>query len=126
MIENLWLAPSGPVPPNPAELIETDKMKDFFELVKNDFDYIIVDTPPVAIVTDALLVSQFAHANIFILRQKYSSKHVFELINSIHDTQKMENMNILVNDIKIPKYYGYGYNYGYGYGYGYGYEYRGK
>ena len=71
-------------------------------------------------VTDALLIGQYTDANVFIVRQKYSTKHVFELINKIHHDKRLQNMNILVNDIKIKKYYGYGYDYGYGYGYGYG------
>ncbi|MCD4832921.1 MAG: polysaccharide biosynthesis tyrosine autokinase [Bacteroidales bacterium] len=120
-IENLYLTPSGPVPPNPAELIETEQMKNFFEKAGKTFDYIIIDTPPIALVTDALLVSRHAHANLFMIRQRYSSKHVFELINKLEQEQKITAMNILVNDLKIPKYYGYNYGYNYGYGYGYGY-----
>ena len=121
-IDNLFLAPSGPVPPNPAELIETERMNTFFETSEKDFDYIIIDTPPIALVTDALLVSRYTHANLFMIRQHYSSKHVFELINKLEQDKKIKVMNILVNDLKIPKYHGYdyGYNYGYGYGYGYG------
>lgn len=119
-IENLYLTPSGPVPPNPAELIETKQMKSFFEKAGKTFDYIIIDTPPIALVTDALLISRHAHANLFMIRQRYSSKHVFELINKLEQEQKITAMNILVNDLKIPKYYGYNYGYNYGYGYGYG------
>ncbi len=119
-IENLYLTPSGPVPPNPAELIETEQMKSFFEKAEKAFDYIVIDTPPIALVTDALLVSRHAHANLFMIRQRYSSKHVFELINKLEQEQKVTAMNILVNDLKIPKYYGYNYGYNYGYGYGYG------
>ncbi|MBI9054674.1 MAG: polysaccharide biosynthesis tyrosine autokinase [Bacteroidales bacterium] len=121
-IENLYLAPSGPIPPNPAELIETKQMQDFLNTASKKFDYIIIDTPPLALVTDALLVSQYAHANIFMIRQRYSNKQVFELINKLEQDQKISKMNILVNDLKIPKYYGY--NYGYNYGYGYGYEFK--
>ncbi|HAF30828.1 MAG TPA: hypothetical protein DCG75_17450 [Bacteroidales bacterium] len=127
-VENLFLAPSGPIPPNPAELIETEQMQNFFMLAAKNFDYIVIDTPPLALVTDALLVSRFAHANIFMIRQRYTHKQVFDLINKLEQDQKISKMNILVNDLKIPKYYGYnyGYNYGYGYGYGYGYTSRSK
>lgn len=119
-IDNLYLAPSGPIPPNPAELIETKQMQDFFNTASKNFDYIIIDTPPLALVTDALLVSQYASANIFMIRQRYSHKQVFDLINKLEYDQKISKMNILVNDLKIPKYYGYNYGYNYGYGYGYG------
>jgi capsular exopolysaccharide synthesis family protein len=118
-IDHLFLAPSGPIPPNPAELIETEQMRDFFNAAKKNFDYIIIDTPPLALVTDALLVSQYASANIFMIRQRYSHKQVFDLINKLEQDQKISKMNILVNDLKIPKYYGYNYGYNYGYGYGY-------
>jgi len=125
-IENLYLTPSGPIPPNPAELIETERMEAFFERAKKEFDYIIVDTPPVAMVTDSILISRYADVSIFMIRQKYSSKHEFELMNSIEINKKMQHVNILVNDLKIPKYYGYSYGYAYGYGYGYGYGYKEK
>ena len=120
-IDHLYIAPSGPVPPNPAELIETDRMKVFFDQAEKEFDYIVIDTPPIALVTDALLVSHYANANLFMIRQRYSNNHVFDLINKLEQEQKIPNMNILVNDLKIPKYYGYSYGYAYGYGYGYGY-----
>jgi len=123
-IDNLFLAPSGPIPPNPAELIETDQMQSFIEEAKKQFDYIILDTPPLALVTDALLISRFASANLFMVRQKYSSKHIFEFLNKLEHEKKLNNMHILVNDLKIPKYYGYSYGYAYGYGYGYGYTSR--
>ncbi|MCK5029260.1 MAG: polysaccharide biosynthesis tyrosine autokinase [Bacteroidales bacterium] len=119
-INHLYIAPSGPIPPNPAELIETKRMKTFFEQAVKDFDYIVIDTPPIALVTDALLVSQYSSANLFLIRQRYSNKHVFDLINKLQQEQKIPHMNILVNDLKIPKYYGYNYGYAYGYGYGYG------
>lgn len=119
-IENLFIAPSGPVPPNPAELIETEQMKSFFKKAEEDFDFIVIDTPPIALVTDALLISQYSHANLFMIRQRYSRSHVFDLINKLKQDQKILHMNILVNDLKMPKYYGYNYGYNYGYGYGYG------
>lgn len=61
-------------------------------------------------------------ANIFMIRQRYSHKQVFELINKLENEGKIKNMNILVNDLKVSRYYGYNYGYNYGYGYGYGYR----
>jgi Mrp family chromosome partitioning ATPase len=101
-------------------------MKVFFENAEKDFDFIVIDTPPIAMVTDALLISQYTHANLFMIRQRYSNTHVFDLINKLKQDQKMSHMNILVNDLKMPKYYGYNYGYNYGYGYGYGYGIGGK
>lgn len=126
--ENLFIAPSGPIPPNPAELISTDRMKSFMEIARSNFDIIIMDTPPVAIVTDPILLSKFSDTNIFVVRQNYSNKNVIQLIDDLHHKIKLTKLGILVNDIKLNGYYGYGYNYGYGYGYGYNYgqEYYGE
>ena len=124
-VENLWYAPSGPVPPNPAELIDSPAMKDFINKAKKQFDYIIIDTPPVAIVTDALLVSPFADLYLFIVRQRYSSKKTLELIEELRRSGNMKDLGIVINDISLTGYYGYGLRYGYslGYGYNYGYNY---
>ncbi len=128
-VPNLFLAPAGPVPPNPAELLETDKLLEFLETAKKKFDYIIIDTPPVALVTDALLIGEHCDASIFIVRQKYTHKDVFDMINMLYTQKKLKNLNLLINDIKVSQamgykyYYGYGYSYGYGYGYSYQYKY---
>ncbi|HQH24791.1 MAG TPA: polysaccharide biosynthesis tyrosine autokinase [Bacteroidales bacterium] len=124
-IENLWFAPSGPIPPNPAEQIELDEMRNFIEKSKKRFDYIIIDTPPVAIVTDALLVSPFSDLFLFVVRQRYTTKNTVELIDDLHKNESIKNLGIVINDIKLAGYYGYGLRYGYamGYGYDYGYSY---
>lgn len=120
-IDNLFYAPSGPIPPNPAELIETDLMKKFIEKAKMEFDYIIIDTPPVAVVTDALLLSQYVSINLFIVRQRYSSRNTLEMIDQLSNLGELKNMAIIINDISLSGYYGYGIRYGYGRGYGYSY-----
>jgi tyrosine-protein kinase Etk/Wzc len=126
-IENLFYAPSGPIPPNPAELIESDRMKDFIEKAKDEFEYIIIDTPPIAIVTDALLVSQYVDLYIMVVRQRYSSRNTLELIQELYKNERIKNLGIIINDISLTGYYGYGLRYGYsmGYGYTYGYSYYG-
>jgi len=126
-IENLWYTPSGPIPPNPAELIDSPEMKEFIIKAKKQFDYIIIDTPPVAIVTDALLVSAFTDVYLFIVRQRYSSKSTLELIEELRINGNINNIGIIINDISLTGYYGYGLRYGYsaGYGYSYGYNYYG-
>jgi capsular exopolysaccharide synthesis family protein len=120
-IENLFYAASGPIPPNPAELIETQQMKDFMIKAKSEFDYIIIDTPPVAIVTDALLLAEYVDVNLFIVRQRYSSRNTIDLIEQLHKHGELKNMAIVINDINLSGYYGYGMRYGYTYGYGYSY-----
>lgn len=124
-IKNLYLISSGPTPPNPAELIETERMDSLMVELRKEFDYIILDTPPVAIVTDALLLSKYSDATIYVVRQNFSSKEVLNLADELSEKGNLKQLNILVNDVKVPGYYGYTYRYGsrYGYSYGYGYGY---
>jgi capsular exopolysaccharide synthesis family protein len=122
-IENLWYASSGPVPPNPAELIERQTMADFVEEARKHFDYIIIDTPPVAIVTDALLLSRLTDVTLFVVRQRYTSRNTLSLIDEIYRGHEIKNPGIVVNDISMSGYYGYGLRYGYTMGYNYGYNY---
>jgi tyrosine-protein kinase Etk/Wzc len=127
-IKNLFYAPSGPVPPNPAELIETEKMKKFIENAKKEFDFILIDTPPIALVTDALLVSPYVNMYLIVVRQRYTSKTTLQLVQELYKNGTLKNVGIVINDINITGYYGYGLRYGYsmGYGYNYGYNYYGQ
>jgi tyrosine-protein kinase Etk/Wzc len=127
-VDNLFYAPSGPIPPNPAELIETEQMEKFIERAKKEFDFIIIDTPPVAVVTDALLLARYVDVNLFIVRQRYTSRNTLELIDQLNSHGELKNMAIVINDISLSGYYGYGMRYGYtrSYGYSYGYNYYGS
>lgn len=127
-IENLYYASSGPVPPNPGELLEDEKMDEFITKAKEEFDYIFVDTPPIAIVSDTLLIARFIDINLFIVRQRYTSKNTLELIQELYKEDKLKHMAIIINDISLTGYYGYGIKYGYykGYGYSYGKNYYGQ
>lgn len=121
-IENLYLLPGGPVPPNPSELLLTDRVSGLFETLKEKFDYIILDTPPVALVTDAFVLSKFADHTIFVVRQDYTPKNVLRTIHDYYKDGRIKNMSLVLNDIfRSGPGYGYGYGYAYGYGYGYGY-----
>jgi tyrosine-protein kinase Etk/Wzc len=122
-IDNLWYASAGPVAPNPAELIERKPMTGFLERARKQFDYIIIDTPPVAVVTDAMLLAQHADVTLFVVRQRYSSKNTLHLIDEIYRNREIKNPGIIVNDISMSGYYGYGLRYGYTMGYSYGYNY---
>ena len=118
-IDNLYIANAGPVPPNPAELIGTEQMIRFFDNIKKDFNFIIIDTPPVAIVTDALLLKDMVDIYIFVIRHGYSTKQVLQLVDDLYNKKDVKNMALLINDVQVKGYYGYSYQYGYGYGYGY-------
>jgi Mrp family chromosome partitioning ATPase len=100
-------------------------MRTFMERAKKEFDFIIIDTPPVAIVTDTLLLAPYVDINLFIVRQRYTSRNTLEMINQLYVQGELKNMAIIINDISLSGYYGYGMRYGYtrGYGYSYGYNY---
>lgn len=121
--ENLFLAPAGPVPPNPSELLDSERMKEFMERAREEFTYIVLDTPPVGVVSDALVTGIFTDVNIFVIRQRYSYKSTLEMIQSVYEKKELKNPAIAVNDIHISGYYGYGLRYGYGFYEGYGYSY---
>ena len=120
-INNLFLIPSGPIPPNPAELLESEKMKNLLIELKKQFDYIIIDTPPIAHVTDTMLIANYSDVNIFVIRQGYSSKNVINVINEVAEKGSLNNVGILINDINQSVRYGLKYGYGFSYGFNYGY-----
>jgi tyrosine-protein kinase Etk/Wzc len=122
-IKNLYLIPSGRIPINPAELIESDKMQEVIENLKSKFDYIVFDTPPLAHVADALFISRFSDLNLFIIRQKFSSKNVLSVIEELRKSKRMGNLGIIINDVNPSLVFGLKYGYGFGYGYSFGYGY---
>lgn len=127
--DNLNLALCGAVPPNPSDLIEQDLMQTFFDEMENHYDFIIVDTPPIGLISDALVLHQYVDVNVFVLNTKYSRKKEVDFIEKIIDDNAIKNVGLILNGVKVSKWryyyskYGYGYSYGYGYGYGYGHGY---
>ena len=112
---------AGPVPPNPAELIASKRCDMLFAELKEKYDYIIVDTPPLALVTDAFLLMKYTDANTYVVRQGVTNKKIFAAITKDLEDRNIK-MNIIINGIQFSGTYGYRYSYGYGgYGYGYGY-----
>lgn len=124
MVDNLYFSPSGPIPPNPAELIGSKRMEDFIEWAKENFDFVVIDSPPVAIVSDAFLIARFTDANLFVVRFRYSSMEVLSLLNDIYKHHEIRNLALVVNDFQPQRGYGYSYGYTYSYGYSYGYGYK--
>ena len=120
-LPNLDIVTAGPVPPNPAELIASDRCSQMFTELKERYDYIIVDTPPLLWVTDALLLMKQVDTSIFIIRQGVTNKKALEVVISDLEQRKY-SVSLVVNGINYQGSYGYRYSYGYGgYGYGYGY-----
>lgn len=126
-IDNLFLVSGGPVPPNPSELLLTNKFEIFIKKALEDYDFILIDTPPLALVTDAFVMSKFVDHTVFVMRQNYSPKEFVSSIDEYYRSGKIKNISILLNDIyKSGLGYGYGQSYAYHYGYGYGYGYGGN
>lgn len=122
--ENLYIANCGPIPPNPGELLVSGKMKELFTELKEMFDVIIIDTAPIGLVSDALVLSAYSNLNLFIVRQSYTVKDQVKMFEVLHQDGKIQNPAIIFNGVEFLKKYGYGYGgsgYGYGYSYGYGY-----
>lgn len=109
---------SGPVPPNPSEMIMSQGMKDLIESLKKEYDYIILDTPPVGLVSDALELAQFCDVTLYIVRQNYTKKEMISLLNNRVKRGELTNASIVLNGLENKAKYGTGYGYGYGYGYG--------
>ncbi|MFH6999031.1 polysaccharide biosynthesis tyrosine autokinase [Flavobacterium sp. FlaQc-57] len=115
-IANLDVILSGPIPPNPSELILGDVMKELISELKKKYDYIILDTPPVGLVSDALELSQFADVTLYIVRQNYTKKDMITLLNTRVKRGELNNASIVLNGYENKAKYGSAYGYGYGYG----------
>lgn len=132
---NLYILPGGTVPPNPTELVARKTLDKAIEILKANFDYVILDTAPIGMVTDTQLIARVAELSVYVCRAGYTHKSHYELINELKKDKKLSNLCTLINCIDMNQrkngyYYGYGkygkygkYGYGkkYGYGYGYGY-----
>lgn len=127
---NLYILPGGAVPPNPTELLARDGLDKAIGTLKQNFDYVILDTAPVGMVTDTLLIGRVADLSVYVCRADYTRKAEFSLINELAENNKLPNLCIAINGLDLQKkkygyYYGYGkygkyYGYGKRYGYGYG------
>ena len=105
---------SGPVPPNPSELIMSDAMNEMLEELKHKYDYIILDTPPVGLVSDALELVNQADVILYIVRQNFTKKGMITLLNNRVKRGELNNVSIILNGFENKAKYGYGYGYGYG------------
>lgn len=117
--EGLYVLPPGNIPPNPTELLMSKKIDDLFEQFKKEYDFIIVDTAPVSLVSDTLIVAKHADTFVYVVRANHLDKRMLHVAEVMHKENKLPNMAVLLNDSQTQKGYGYGYG-GYGYGYGYG------
>ena len=130
--KNLFILPGGTVPPNPTELLARNGLDRAIETLKKNFDYVILDTAPIGMVTDTLLIGRVADLSVYVCRADYTHKAEYTLINELSFEKKLPNLCTVINGVdlkkrkygyyygygKYGKYYGYGKRYGYGYGYG--------
>ncbi|RTZ06486.1 polysaccharide biosynthesis tyrosine autokinase [Flavobacterium bomense] len=105
---------SGPVPPNPSEMIMSDGMGELIEELKKKYDYIILDTPPVGLVSDALELAQYCDVTLYIVRQNFTKKDMITLLNNRIKRGELNNASIILNGLENKAKYGTGYGYGYG------------
>ena len=136
---NLDILLGGTIPPNPTELVARDTLEKAVELLKARYDYVLLDTAPIGLVTDTAIISRVADMCVYVCRADVTPKAAFCYINALRDEHKFDKLAVVINGIDLSKRkntygygygkkygYGYGKHYGYGYGYGYGFEVENK
>jgi tyrosine-protein kinase Etk/Wzc len=109
---------SGPVPPNPGELLGSETMRELLVELKAKYDYVVVDTPPIGLVADAIAIAVQADINLYLVKCNYTRIGMLDAVKNLMDNQNLNRFNIIFNDVALKRR-GYGYGYGYGYGGGY-------
>jgi len=114
--DDVYIIPSGQIPPNPSELLLSDRLPELIDELKMHFDHIIIDSAPIGLVSDAQLIDKFTDVTLYVVRQEYTYKSQLDILNELVDTGKLRKTYIVMNDIKTrkPGYYGYSYGYSYG------------
>jgi len=110
------IIPAGPVPPNPNELIASERLTNLIKALEKDYDIVILDTPPVGLVADSKVIIKHVDVAVYVFRANYSKREFAKLANELYRDQT--KLAVVLNDVKVSKK-GYGYGYGSGYGYGY-------
>src|SRR5690606_24628956 len=113
-VEDLYLIGAGTLPPNPAELMMSVKVKQLMDELRGQFDYIIVDSPPVGRVADVFTLVPYIDSTLYIVRYNYTTKTQLTILKDIHQNKKLKNLSVVLNDAK--QHNGNAYAYGYGNG----------
>ena len=112
--ENLWFVPSGVIPPNPAELLQTARLTDFLDYLDTRFDVVVFDTPPMGLVSETIDLMRLFDINLYVVRQNYTFKDHLVMINDLFNNKQVKNVYGVFNGIVNSGYHYEGYNYGYG------------
>jgi capsular exopolysaccharide synthesis family protein len=112
--ENFYFISSGTIPPNPAEILMSERLKELIDELRINFDYVIIDTAPVGQVSDALIIEEFADITCYVVRQNYTYKSQLGIVNDLQKAKKVKQLYLVVNDIEIKNNGITGYGYGYG------------
>ncbi|NLO72125.1 MAG: polysaccharide biosynthesis tyrosine autokinase [Porphyromonadaceae bacterium] len=121
IMSNLHVIPSGKVPPNPSELIAREVFDEGIEVLRKNYDYIVIDSAPVSLVTDTVVASRVADATVYVCRANVSHKNNLRFANELSEKKMLPNMTLAINDV-VNYSLGYGYGYGRNAKYGYGYK----
>jgi len=113
-IKGLDIIVGGPIPPNPSELLMGERLGAVLHELAKNYDYIVLDTPPIALVTDSLILSEYAATTVYLVRHNLSRRNTLDYMNDLYRSGKITSASILFNDVKRSRF-GYGYGYGYGY-----------
>lgn len=123
--DNIDILLSGTIPPNPTELLSSNKFSKFIDHIKNEYDYIVIDSAPCLLVSDTFEISKYVDTTLYVVRSNFSELKLIDFIRECSLEKKLSNINLILNSVGNSRSYGYkyGYQYGYKYGYKYGYNY---
>lgn len=119
IVKGLDILQSGSIPPNPSELLLRKEMADLIADLKQQYDYIFIDTPPVSVVADTIIINHLSDVTLYVTRLKKTEMHSIQLLRTLMNEGKLNNVGTVINDVEFGASY-HGYNYGYKYGYSYG------
>ncbi len=111
--DNYFIIPSGPIPPNPSELLSGPRLEQLITDLRGRFDYVLIDSPPIGLVTDAQIIAPFADATMFMVRHDVTPKNNLRMIETLHKEQRFKRLNIILNAVGEGESYYYSYGYGY-------------
>ena len=115
--KDLFVISSGPIPPNPSELVMSEHVEKLFEFAKENYDYLFIDTPPIGYITDALVLSSSVNHSIFVLNTKFANKKGLKFLEEIIEKSKIKSNALILNGVRKNRFKYYYGKYGYGYGY---------